>query len=100
VIGRPSPFLVLLIVFLVPAVGIGVTAVFVKIGVKIGVKIVVKIGVTIGIVVALTVIALIVREVLQVPDEVVEGVTYVADVANGIDAKCTDAWSRRCCTES
>jgi hypothetical protein len=92
VIGRPGPFLVFLIVVGVPAVGIGVTAAIVKIGVKI--------GVTIGIVVALTVITLIVREVLQVPDEVVEGVTYVADVANGIDAKCTDAWSRRCCTES
>lgn len=41
-------------------------------------------------------VALIVREVLEVPDEVVEGVTYVADVADGIDAKCADAWSRGC----
>jgi hypothetical protein len=41
-------------------------------------------------------VALIVREVFEVPDEVVEGVTYVADVADGIDAKCADAWSRGC----
>jgi hypothetical protein len=46
--------------------------------------------------IAVIVIALIVREVLEVPDEVVEGVTYVADVADGIDAKCADAWSRGC----
>jgi hypothetical protein len=42
------------------------------------------------------VVSLIVREVLEVPDEVVEGVTYVADVSDGIDAKCADAWSRGC----
>jgi hypothetical protein len=42
------------------------------------------------------VVTLIVREVLEVPDEVVERVTYVADVSDGIDAKCADAWSRGC----
>jgi hypothetical protein len=42
------------------------------------------------------VVTLIVREVLEVPDEVVEGVTYVADVTDGIDARCADAWSRGC----
>jgi hypothetical protein len=42
------------------------------------------------------VVSLIVREVLEVPDEVVEGVTYVADVSDGIDAKCAAAWSRGC----
>jgi hypothetical protein len=41
-------------------------------------------------------IALVVREVLEVPDEVVEGVTYVADVTDGIDAACADGWSRGC----
>jgi hypothetical protein len=62
-------------------------------------KAVVKSGfVKIGI--AVIVIALIVREVLEVPDEVVEGVTYVADVADGIEASRADAWSRRCYTES
>jgi hypothetical protein len=61
----------------------GVLAFIVKTGiVKMGM---VKIGV-----------ALIVREVFEVPDEVVEGVTYVADVSDGIDAKCADAWSRGC----
>jgi hypothetical protein len=49
-----------------------------------------------GIVVAVPVIALTVREVLHVPDEVVEGVTYVADVADVIDAKCADGGRRGC----
>jgi hypothetical protein len=73
VIRRPGPFFVF---------GVLVEAGFITGPVKMGI---VKI-----------VVSLIVREVLEVPDEVVEGVTYVADVANGIDAECPDAWSRGC----
>jgi hypothetical protein len=73
VIRRPGPFFVF---------GVLVEAGFITGPVKMGI---VKI-----------VVSLIVREVLEVPDEVVEGVTYVADVDDGIDAKCADAWSRGC----